>query len=156
VRRSFPADWPYLKRTYEKRAELAAACTVTHRSTSRLILSHPTRISRTARDSSIERANPDIGLYEDPLELPADEPMLRGLLDQAGAELSQEVHVAVIEDRLAEVRAHADALVRAGDPAEALEAYADYVCLLEEVRPEEAARVRVALTPRLLWAAGSP
>ncbi len=147
--REVPADWAYGIEYYEKTGTVEATVRVTDAASGRAILADALRRHRREEDTTIQNANPAIGLAAKPLRLPPDEAVREGLLAEAGDEAAARVLAAVLAARAAERQAASDRLLAEGKVAEAVEAGTDAAVLREPIDPQKAGLQMKGLRDRL-------
>ena len=137
VTQEVPAQWAYTLRHYEKTGTITADLDIARGAET--MRTEQVRKQSTAKDTTIEGANPAIGLADDPLDLPDDAAVRGSLIRAAAGQIALDVLPAVIGDRIDKTRRQAEQLAREGKPLEAAEARMDLVHLLKAVRAKEAA-----------------
>jgi hypothetical protein len=147
--RDVPADWAYAVEYYEKTGTVEATLRITDAASGRAILADALRRHRREEDTTIQNANPAIGLAAKPLKLPPDEAVREGLLAEAGDEAAARVLAAVLAARAAERQAASDRLLAEGKVAEAVEAAMDAAVLREPIDPQKAGLQMKGLRDRL-------
>lgn len=131
--RSVPNDWPYSVEHHEKAGAMEYTLRIVSADSGRNVASETLRRDKRYQDSTVQNANPAIGLAADPLKLPADEEVRLTLLDEAGAEAANRIIAATATARAAQRQADSQRLLSEGHAVEAVEAIADAAILKESV-----------------------
>ena len=143
--------WPYTLETHRLEGELLARLELEPSpdaaGTERLV-----EKSFQQTDTAIDHPNPSIGLHEDPLTLPT-RASVREQLFEAGVKEATGVSLRLaLERRAAVLERRAEALTRAGRPADALEAKID-ATLLSEPISRKASRLRLEVLRQAFFVA---
>ena len=141
VRQAFPAEWPYVVKHYQKVGSAETAIQVTSVIKNAVVRADTVRRQARYSDSTIENANPGIGLGADGLALPSDASIRQLVLGRATSDTASKLLAAVVSARVTALKATADGLSRGGDRVRAMEAAVDYARVLEAASPSAAARL---------------
>ena len=149
VTQGLPAEWRYVVHHHVKTGTAEANIQTQHGPTR--TVTHTDTITRTARheDTTVDNANPEIGVDEDPLELPTDGSVRRVLVDEAAAEAASKLVHALVDARAKELKARAEDLARQGKSLAAIEAQIDYAHTIEATNPSGAATIFARLRKAL-------
>jgi len=148
VKKSIPAEWPYMVEFHVKAGQVAASWRVTD-AAGKVIAGAPLSRTRQFEDSTIEKANPGIGLAEKPLNLPSDEKVRAAVLGDAAQEASDKVLATVLAAHAAALQADSQRRLAEGKTAEAVEIGTDAAVIKESFNRGEAGLLMRFLRERL-------
>jgi tetratricopeptide (TPR) repeat protein len=141
VMHKVPAEWPYTVERYEITGVAEAGLLLLEPDTGVVVHAERVRKDAAYSDQVIQNANPDIGLQNDPLDLPALSTVHGQLADRLASAVATKLSTAVLTDRARDRLAQADELERAGLSDQALEARVAAGVLLQKVRDAEGDRL---------------
>lgn len=153
VVQEFEEQWPFTVTHHERFGEAEARLEVTRVADGARLASEPIREGVAYRDATIDNPNPAVGLGEDPLQLPPEGRIQRELIGALAGQAAEKLVAALVEARIADLRAEADRLRRAGHEGAAMELDVDAATLIEHLDGSEAKRMLADLRRRL---AGRP
>ncbi len=136
-----PAQWKYILKSFRKTGELGGLLTVRD-AAGKSLGDFDLKSASENTDTTIEGANPNIGLAEKPLSLPDDATVRDQLVEKLADAAAQTMLVQAVKARTDAIKAEADKLTQAGKTAEALEKKVDMLLLAEMF---DAAAVQTAL-----------
>lgn len=139
VLRGFPAEWPYTINHYEKRAT-AEALVRFDGASDKVTTEEAVALSAVANDKTIDNANPEIGLREDPLTLPTDDALRSDLARRGADQLARLILVALLKPMADEADEQTARAKEAGATLDAIEAGVDRMMLLRPIDRREADR----------------
>jgi len=147
--RNVPADWSYSLEYHEKSGVMEYTLRIVSAESGRNIASETLRRDKRYQDTTVQNANPGIGLAADPLKLPADEEIRLTLLDEASVEAANRTIAVTAAARAAQRQAESQRLMSEGHTVEAMEATADAAILKEAVAKGQGMVLVGALRDRL-------
>jgi hypothetical protein len=147
--RNVPADWSYSVEYHEKSGVMEYTLRIVSAESGRNIASETLRRDKRYQDTTVQNANPGIGLAADPLKLPADEEIRLTLLDEASVEAANRTIAVTAAARAAQRQAESQRLMSEGHTVEAMEATADAAILKEAVAKGQGMVLVGALRDRL-------
>lgn len=130
VTRPCPATWSYVVCYHTRSGTLAASIEVTAQAGGAATETFTVREALRWDDTTIENANPRIGLRADSLNLPSDRTIRDNLLRSASSQAAVKIIASVLKARIARVRAEAARASSEGNSVEALEATVDLAHLV--------------------------
>ena len=145
VQEHFSASWPYILRRYCKKGVLAIGLTI-HRIGTDAEIGSDTIEERVVReDSSIEHANPAIGLHADAKDLPSDTQVHHSLVESTSSPAVSKIISMIAKTESAHWQSKAGQFAAKGDQSESIEAQVAAALLLEPVDPASTRRRLLAL-----------
>lgn len=141
VQKGFPAEWPYTVHHHEKTGFLEARISLESSEAGTAVHSDVVQKSRHYRDSTVQNANPNIGLDSDGLDLPSDDAVKRSLVNEISSEMISKVLDVMLKDRISYMRSKAEELRKQGRAHETVEVMVDIARLIEPSDSAEAAEV---------------
>lgn len=145
VTQAFPAAWRYLVHYYEKTGGAEVDLQLRDVAANTTVKTDTLTAKTRYDDTTVQNANPAIGLPEDPLELPDDGGVHRWLIDASADEAAARLVAALVEARAAALKSQAEALARQGRELAAVEAQVSYALTIEGANPKGAAQVLARL-----------
>lgn len=141
VRKGFPTELPYVVNYHEKTGLMEVSVSIRNLSAGTVVRADVVRKTTHDQDSTIQNANPGVGLDSDGLNLPSDDDVQRYLIDAVALEITAKVLDAVVKDRISHMRSKANRLKQQGKALETVEAMVDTARLIEPSDAAEAARI---------------
>lgn len=123
-------DWPYTVETYTKTGELKVATQLIDTATGKPVKSFTHQASFAQSDSRTLNSNPSVGVRHDDLRLSSDNAVSGALTDELARSAGPWAVNALLDHRLAQVKAAIDTFDNNGKTAESLEARVDAAVLL--------------------------
>jgi tetratricopeptide (TPR) repeat protein len=148
VKQPITTSWPYQIDHYEKICQISVEieiAEVSGRHLDALVLSK----RRIYRDQVISKANPEVGLAEDPLEIPSDTKAQKALMDAVAKDGISHIMIKVLEHRAMALNRQARKLEEQGDADKARELNIQAAVLLQPVDPNQAAKILKQLQTQL-------
>ena len=139
-----PAEWDYTVHHHEKTSDLDATFRLNTAAGKAVNASTIGCVHRDT-DSTIDGANPGIGLDPDPLSLDSDASMRYVVTRTAATEAARRIIADSIGYRLVDARNRSDAATKAGRSADAFEAQIDRMSLLRPLNRKQAAELMASL-----------
>jgi tetratricopeptide (TPR) repeat protein len=149
VMRQYPADWPYTIEFHEKVGTLEAGLRIWSAAARRVVAADAVRKSRRFEDSTVQNANPAIGLTAKTLKMPDDETMRKALVADLAGDAAVRLVAAVANICAGERQAEYERLAGEGRMAEAIEAGVDAAVFKTGASRDDADRMMNALRARL-------
>ena len=129
-------DWPYTVETYTKTGELSVFTELIDTASGKPVKSFTHQASYAQSDDRTLNSNPSVGVRHDDLDLHSDGYVGNALTNELANSAGPWAVNALIDHRLAQIRAAITALDEAGKTDEALEARVDSAVLLGIVDPK--------------------
>lgn len=125
-----PAQWKYILKGYHKTGELGGHMAIKD-AAGKSVGAFTLKSSSNYTDTTIEGANPAIGLEQNPLSLPDDATIRSRMIEKIADVAAEKMISEVVKARIAATGTDRDKLTQAGKTAEALEKKVDILLLAE-------------------------
>jgi len=143
ITRPFPAEWRYVLCTHTKSGAMDATVSISSGLTGRW--SFTVRDTVSSDDTTIENANPGIGLRSDSLDLPSDRAICDRLVRSVSREAAHRFLTAAVGAEIGNARKRVSNATSRDDRVALIEASVDLAHLLEWSRGREASQILNAL-----------
>ncbi len=148
VKQPIATSWPYQIEHHEKICQISAEIEIAENS-GRHLDAFSLSKRRIYRDQVISNANPDVGLDEDPLDIPTDAKARKAIMDAVAKDGIGHVLIKVLEHRAMALNRQARKLEDQGDTDKARELNIQAAILLQPVDPKQSARIIKQLQAQL-------
>ena len=141
IQQQYVVTWPYEQEIYQKTGKLDGAVRIDDAAANTTLQSFDVTPSYSKQDLVVVNANPQVGLPADGLDLPTDDAVYRGLLEDAAKNTIAGALGAAAVARANAYIAQANEHARNGKADEDIEARVAAIVLLEPTQPADAKRL---------------
>lgn len=145
VTRGFAAEWRYVLCTHTKSGSMDASVSIATGLPGRTGWSFTVRDTVSSDDTTIENANPDIGLYADSLDLPSDRTVCGRLVSSVSHQAARRVLAGAVGAEISHARERVRKAAAGNDRLAVVEASVDLAHLTEWSSSREALQILNAL-----------